>query len=129
MSVQYTVDDFWNSSYERLTCHGIYTKEAILTIIDDACIIAINKGRKAVLIDFRAVEGTPPDILERFILGVETVRTQRKHKYIVTLAIVGNEPMIDPKRFGEIVALNRGGIGKVFTNIEEADSWLINNHS
>jgi len=87
----------------------------------------LDKGKKSVLIDLRAVKGTPPDIYERFILGVETVKIQRKNKTIVTIVIVGNEPMIDPERFGETVALNRGGIGKVFINIEEAESWLVNN--
>jgi len=127
MSIDYIIDDVSKSSYVRLTCRGTYTQESLLRTLDDACILTLNKGHRSVLIDVRAVKGTPPDIYERFIIGVETVRIQRKNKTIVTIVIVGNEPMIDPKRFGETVALNRGGIGKVFTNIGEAESWLFNN--
>jgi len=127
MSIDYIIDDVSKTPYMRLTCRGTYTQESLLKTLDDACILSLNKGHRSVLIDLRAVKGTPPDIYERFILGVETVRIQRKNKTIVTIVIVGNEPMIDPQKFGETVALNRGGIGKVFTNIGEAESWLFNN--
>jgi len=32
--------------------------------------------------------------------------------------------MIDLERFGETVAVNRGAIGKVFTDVDEAVAWL-----
>jgi len=39
-------------------------------------------------------------------------------------SLIGKEPMIDLERFGETVAVNRGAIGKVFTDVDEAVAWL-----
>ena len=70
------------------------------------------------------VLGTPPDIFDRYQVGVGAVRIQREKTALVTIAVVGSEPMIDPSRLDEIVFHNRGGAGKVFTNIDEAVAWL-----
>jgi hypothetical protein len=43
----------------------------------------------------------------------------------VRLAVLGNEPIIDPNRFGEIVATNRGANVKVFTDDPMALEWLL----
>ena len=49
---------------------------------------------------------------------------QREKPVLVTMAIVGNEPLIDRNRLGERVFRNLGGVGKVFTDREEAVAWL-----
>lgn len=40
-------------------------------------------------------------------------------------AIIGNYPIIDPNRFGETVAVNRGMTLKVSTDMAEAMDWLL----
>jgi hypothetical protein len=40
------------------------------------------------------------------------------------VAYVGDEPLIDPARFGETVAVNRGALIKVTTDLNEAFAWL-----
>ncbi len=38
-----------------------------------------------------------------------------------------NEDNIEVNEFAEVVALNRGFNGKVFTNIDDAETWLLSN--
>src|SRR5690349_20272190 len=86
-------------------------------------------GATKVLIDGRTLTGEP-GVIERFIYGefaaAETARASSKHKLSRTprFAYVLKEPMLDPRRFGENVAANRGMIIKVFENREEAIEWL-----
>jgi hypothetical protein len=40
------------------------------------------------------------------------------------LAFLGKEPIVDPARFGEVVARNRGVNARAFTNEVEARAWL-----
>lgn len=39
--------------------------------------------------------------------------------------VTGREPMVHPQRFGEIVATNRGGLIRVFTDQALALNWLL----
>ena len=57
-------------------------------------------------------------------MGEYYAQLSHEHKSIVAIAVVGNEPLMDPKRLGELVALNRGGRGKGFTDYDEAINWL-----
>jgi hypothetical protein len=47
-----------------------------------------------------------------------------EHGAALRVAYVGNEPFIDPGRFGETVAMNRGALIKVTTDMNEALAWL-----
>jgi hypothetical protein len=40
------------------------------------------------------------------------------------VAVYGRQPLIDPSRFGETVALNRGAKVKVSERLDEALAWL-----
>jgi len=44
---------------------------------------------------------------------------------VVKVAVVGRPEQLDYKKFGEIVALNQGVNGRVFTNVEDAEEWLL----
>ena len=82
-----------------------------------------------VLIDGRQVTGNPKDI-ERFFYGefaagaVARYRTQDGVRHEPQFAYVLHEPMLDPNRLGETVALNRGMWIKAFDDLEEALEWL-----
>ena len=127
MSISYSIEES-SSDFVRLACRGTYTRDALLALFDQAIETAIKMGRSAVLIDVRDVTGTPPGTFERYQLGVGSARIQREKRPLVTAAMVGHEPMIDPKRLGEIVFRNRGGVGRVFTNMEDAIAWLEQSH-
>jgi len=123
MSIDFKIDEE-NPAFVRLSCSGTYTRDAMLALFDQAFDIAIRMRRGAILIDIRDVSGAPPGVFERYQLGVGSARIQRGKKPLVTAAVVGYEPMIDPRRLGEIVFRNRGGVGKVFTSLKDAIAWL-----
>jgi len=82
---------------------------------------------KHVLLDGRTVKGEPGD-LERFYYGEvaaqETRRLIDEFEIAPQFAYVIHEPLRDPQRFGETVAVNRGMNIKVFGTPEEAFAWL-----
>ena len=82
-----------------------------------------------VLVDGRQIEGDPTTI-QRFLYGsfaAEAVASHIRYGKVAQIpqfAYVLQEPVLDPERFGETVALNRGLWVKVFENIDDARAWL-----
>src|SRR4051794_19334297 len=85
-------------------------------------------GVKKVLFDGRKLTGNPTT-MERFYygefvadsvtrLGDLGVSPATQFAYVLT------EPILDPRRFGESVAVNRGMFVKAFDNLEDALGWL-----
>ena len=111
-------------AFVRLRYASEYSKEAMLTIIEDGLEAAAVNGKGGVLFDVSAMSGEPPGILERFFIGVMGAKAQRRRKPLVKMAVYGKEPMVDPQRFGETVALNRYALVKVCTRVDEAIRWL-----
>ena len=62
--------------------------------------------------------------MDRYDAGVRGAELQREIGRGIAFAVVGNEPMIDPKRFAETVGKNRGANVRVFTDIDEAVDWI-----
>jgi hypothetical protein len=62
--------------------------------------------------------------LDRYSLGMQMGRHWRTIPY----ALVAHPSMVDPRRFGELVARNRGMNGRVFTDRTEAGRWLDDQH-
>ena len=87
------------------------------------------KERRAVkvLIDGLLVTGVPTT-MERFFYGEfcanEVARLASQDSLTPKFAFALNEPLLDPGRFGENVAFNRGMKVKMFDNITDARSWL-----
>jgi hypothetical protein len=79
------------------------------------------------LVDCRTVSGTLSTV-ERYDLAVYLAELHARyaveHGAPLQIACVGSEPLIDPSRFGETVALNRGAQLKVTTDMGEAQAWL-----
>lgn len=89
--------------------------------------VALHKTKR-VLFDGRTMTGNP-QTLERFYYGEFAAATvaQRKTRGAsgaTRFAYVLKEPVLDPERFGETVAANRGMDVKAFDNPEEALAWL-----
>lgn len=83
---------------------------------------------KKVLFDCRKVSGNP-ETLERFFYGEFAARSvldfeERGVSRLTQFAYVLAETVIDPDRFGETVARNRGMDTKVFDNVADALQWL-----
>ena len=88
---------------------------------------AHRRGATKVLIDGKQVTSSPGDF-ERFLYGEfaawATVEVMRERNITLKFAYVIHEPMRDPKRFGENVAVNRGMDVKSFENMNAALEWL-----
>ena len=112
----------------RATLSGEFSlPEAEATFQEILKALVKDKLRK-VLIDGRQVIGDP-DPLERFYYGKyvadavnQTINRTRIE--VPSFAYVMYEPVLDPKRFGETVAVNRGMRIKAFDDIKQAEWWL-----
>ena len=89
--------------------------------------IAQHKVAK-VLFDGRQVTGEP-QMMERFFYGEFAARWVARYaargvSRATRFAYVLQEPVLDPGRFGETVATNRGMHLKAFDALEDACQWL-----
>jgi len=111
--------------YVRLQCTGCCTLEAVKELYSNAVDTALEYGNSQILIDAIEVKGDLT-LLERYessgFLAWEIMRrAPGKIKKIVVCSMV---PPLDPQRFGEIVAKNRGINAKATTDMNEAVEWL-----
>lgn len=74
---------------------------------------------RAILVDARAVTG-PMTVTQRFLLGVHVAALRLR----VPLALVAAPDLIDPGRFGQLVARSRGLDTRTFSDFDEAAAWL-----
>ena len=99
-------------------------KRTFLQILES---VELNKAKK-VLVDGRTINGKPTT-MERFYYGefvanaVAELR-QRVELDLPIFSYVLLEPVLDPNRYGETVALNRGMFVKTFDNLDDALEWL-----
>lgn len=81
----------------------------------------------AVLFDGRELMGEP-QVIERFFYGEFVAAAYARHRVIQGLstrfAYVLKEPVLDPHRFGESVAVSQGMEVKAFDDVAVALAWL-----
>jgi hypothetical protein len=98
-------------------------KRTFLEILDA---VARHRAEK-VFIDGRELKGEPKTI-ERFLYGsfaAHAVTTHPKRAPRASqFAYILREPVFDPQRFGETVAVNRGMWVRSFDNPDDAFEWL-----
>jgi hypothetical protein len=102
-------------------------EEAKRTFLEMLEAAARHNARK-VLFDGRKLTGEPKT-MERFYFGEFAAQSivrfaDRGLPYGAQFAYVLQEPVLDPQRFGETVARNRGMLVKCFDNLEEALEWF-----
>ena len=123
--VNITAESTTHADYVRIVCTGEFAMNDALTIFAQSFEEAAEAGREAVLVDGRQVTGREPTMAERYEIAVCVAQVQAAHKPRIRLAVLGNEPMVHPERFGEIVATNRGAVMRVFTDEVLALDWLL----
>ena len=62
--------------------------------------------------------------MTRTRISVGFTRIQRVLDVMIYVCFVGKPPLVDPDRFGETVALNRGATVGVFESLEEGEAWI-----
>lgn len=124
MILKTTVED----GFLRVDATGEFSlHEAQQTFLEILESVARAKVKK-VFMDGRALKGEPT-LMERFYYGEfaaysvanyfsRGVAPATKFAYVLKI------PVLDPGRFGETVAVNRGMLAKVFDNPEDAFTWL-----
>jgi len=100
--------------------------EAKSTFLELLDVVAQHRAGK-VLIDGRELKGEPKTI-ERFLYGsfaAHAVTTHPKRAPRASqFAYILREPVFDPQRFGETVAVNRRMWVRSFDNPDDALEWL-----
>lgn len=99
--------------------------DATLRRIFAAC-VEHRAGR--VLVDFRLVVGDTTT-MRRLMFGLAMADLNYAHlaagDHPVRFAFLGEEPLVEPARLGETVAVNRGVDVRVSTDPEEAMQYLL----
>lgn len=113
------------SGYILVIAEGAYDFTEVRRLIGSAYTAAAEHGLPKILIDCRNMTGTL-SAAQRFELGewVAGHYFQRPTTSHTPVAVVGNEPFIDPARLGENVAANRWVPVKAVTDMQEALKWL-----
>src|SRR5215831_16711056 len=117
-----------DSGILRVLATGEFSlEEAQRTFLEMMEAVALHKTEQ-VLIDGRTIKGNPRT-MERFYYGEFAATTvadyrERGMSPATRFAYVLKEPVLDPDRFGETVAVNRWMRLRVFDNLEEALEWL-----
>ncbi len=101
-----------------------FESSALYDLWQDIFAAAVENDRKAVLVDIRDTNGDPPTTVERYDHGVRIAELQWGPGAGIGLAVVGNEPIVDPDRFAQVVSANRGAFARVFTDLDEAVDWI-----
>jgi|KBSSwiStaDraftv2_1062776.scaffolds.fasta_scaffold828098_2 hypothetical protein len=107
---------------------GVFSLRGAQDAYDRAVKAALPLGLSRILFDASAVTGIPTQD-ERYSLGLFVATEQRllaakTPPCFLQVAVYGRQPLLDPNRFGETVAINRGAKLKVSERLDEALAWL-----
>jgi hypothetical protein len=106
---------------------GEYRFEDACSAIQEVLAESAQNDATKVLVDFLQMDGSPT-MAERYTTSEFLAREMVDHitqlKRFPRLALLGKEPLVDPNRFGELVARNRGVQMKTVEQMEDAVSWL-----
>ena len=106
------------SQFLRVAVEGTHGSTRSVRFFEWVAEETVRLGASRVLLDARGVGGDV-STTDRFDLGVASARIPAK------VALIARPSMIDPERFGETVASNRGAVGRVFASEAEAVAWLV----
>jgi hypothetical protein len=109
--------------YIHVLCSGTIDIEGFVLALNHGLDAAARSGRKAVVMDALEVDGTLSKA-ERFVLGDDIAYAQRSHGFAAMIAVVANEPPLEAGRFAEKIAIDRGAVGKSFTDLSDAERWI-----
>jgi hypothetical protein len=102
---------------------GDVSFQEALDLLSEAIVYCRENGIRRLLIDTTKLTGfAAPGTAERFSMGERLARDARA---AVKVAMVAKAELLDPSRFGVIVARNRGFFTKAFSSEPEAWKWLL----
>ena len=117
----------FESGLLRVEASGEFSLEDAKRAFREMIEVVVQYKAQKILFDGRNVKGKPKD-MERFhyaeYVAKETHRIVSEHKIVPRFAYVMHEPLRDPAKYGETVAVNRGVNVKVFETPGDAIEWL-----
>jgi hypothetical protein len=122
---QYSISINSDQHFLRVTVEGWFSLQNAIEILTTAIDHALLHEKKSLLIDVNKLTGSI-SLTDRFRFSETITGYYIQHALgkIGKIAVVGQEPIVDPNRFGETVARNRGLNVFVFTDTEQAIQWL-----
>lgn len=108
-----------------VTGEGTYELAEVLRAIEAGFKAASAHKQTRILLDARKVKGNL-SLMQRYEFGeaVAQLYGRRPEGSFYRIALVGNEPLLDPEHFGEVVAVNRAVPYKATMAMQEALDWL-----
>jgi hypothetical protein len=98
-----------------------------VAIVRAAMEVASAKRARELLVDIRELTGfASPDTFERFLAAVQWAEVGAGR---LRVSMVARPEMIDPQKFGVLVAANRGLVSNAFSDDAQARAWLDANPS
>jgi len=98
-------------NYLSVSVSGHFSLADSMKIYTEALEILVEKNLSKLFFDVRKVKGKV-STMDRYYLGefaaLESIKYMEKGLQFYAVAFYGIEPIIDPDRFGELVARNRG---------------------
>ncbi|HEY6435830.1 MAG TPA: hypothetical protein VIY47_04510, partial [Ignavibacteriaceae bacterium] len=114
-------------NYLSVTVSGHFYLSDAKKMYTDALETLMDKKLSKLFFNVCKVQGIV-SFIDRFYLGefaaLESLNYMGKGLSRIAVSMYGEEPIIDPERFGEIVARNRGLNIKVTTDKKEAFQFL-----
>ena len=102
---------------------GCVSLEQAADAVTRALVAARDRGIKRLLVDASQFTGFPsPSLADRYFIVQRWAAEARKR---VELSIVLPQPILDPDRFGILVATNLGMRADAFSSKSEALTWLL----
>ena len=101
---------------------GIHSLDEAVALVDEAILYARSQHLRQLLVNLLGVDGIPPpNIVERYGFVEKWANLAGG---VVQLAMVVAHELIDGKKFGVMVASNRGFAAEVFSSEAEGMAWL-----
>ena len=101
---------------------GSVAFDEVVVWVRAAIAAACSNEAASLLVDTTVLVGfSSPDTFQRFLAAVAWAEEANGR---LRLAMIARAEMIDPQRYGVIVAANRGLVSNIFTTEEEARAWL-----
>ena len=109
--------------FVRVQLTGAWNVDDYPGVIDAIIEECETRRQNLLLIDFLELGWDRVSTFDRFRMGTGAVTLAWK---VSRLAALARPDQIDPERFGERVARNRGLNVRLFTDPQEAERWLLN---
>ncbi|MBK9050973.1 MAG: hypothetical protein IPL78_08675 [Chloroflexi bacterium] len=116
-----------HNNYMVVVLNGQFSLAEALALAKEMFEVGSQHKVKKGLVDIRRMTGVP-NTIERFqyaqFLADKGLAQKSPGHPIIRLAYLGYAPTLDPTRFGEYVANNRGAMVRSFFDESEAWAWL-----